>query len=254
MTPSTFIRHGNEGDFVTVEPGISVRDLGIGEASGGDYTLQLVRIEPEGAHVEDLHRHDERFSLAYVLNGWLDVEFAEIGVHRLRKGTVVPAFNGPTHRELDAGDGLELLLLVTQKDTIGHDREKIVLQHADEGERTARPNDQLVVRDFGLEALTGGRMVARALEARAACDDAGDRHSHGVDFQVVYVARGWLDVDFSDLGRVRLEQGSAAVQSSNVIHSALAHSDDLLLIEIVTPAKYSTTMAGAADTVTAGTR
>ena len=77
MTLPTFIRHGDEGGFVPVEPGISVRDLGIGEATGGDYTFQIVRIEPEGAYVENLHRHEEGFSLAYVLKGWLDVEFAD---------------------------------------------------------------------------------------------------------------------------------------------------------------------------------
>ncbi len=63
--------------------------------------------------MEELHRHDEGFSLAYVLKGWLDVEFEQIGVQHLGLGTVVPAFNGPVHRELTCGDGLELLLLVT---------------------------------------------------------------------------------------------------------------------------------------------
>ena len=255
MSSSTFIRYGHEGAFEPGEPGVSVRDLGIGEATGGEYTLRLVRLEPEGARVADLHRHDERFSLAYVLNGWFDVEFADLGVQHLGTGTAIPAFNGPTHREIDAGDGLELLLLVTQKDMIGHDQEKIVLQREGDVASTARPGDQLVTRDFGLEALTGGRMVARELKAVAACDVAGARHSHFVDFQAVYVARGWLDVEFSDVGQVHLEAGSVALQRPNVVHSALAHSDDLLLIEIVTPARYSTEMAPSlVDAVGAGAR
>jgi quercetin dioxygenase-like cupin family protein len=93
-----FIRHGDEGSYELVEPGISVRDLGIGEITGGEYTLQLVRIEPEGAHVADLHRHDERFSLAYVLNGWLDVELSDLGRVRLEQGAVVLQRPGVLHR------------------------------------------------------------------------------------------------------------------------------------------------------------
>jgi hypothetical protein len=46
-----------------VAPGIFVRDLGLGESNGGEYTVQVV--QPEGARVEHLHRHEEGFSLAY---------------------------------------------------------------------------------------------------------------------------------------------------------------------------------------------
>jgi quercetin dioxygenase-like cupin family protein len=99
----------------------------------------VVRLEPEGAHMQKLHRHDEGFSLAYVLKGWLDVEFEEIGVQHLGPGTVIPAFNGPTHRELTCGDGLELLLLVTQKPMSADDRQRIVvLQERDAEYRAAR--------------------------------------------------------------------------------------------------------------------
>ena len=51
-----------------------------------------------------------------------------------------------------------------------------------------------------------------------------------------------------------MEQGAVALQRPNVVHSAVAHSDDLMLIEIVTPAKYSTTVAQPAEAVAAGTR
>jgi len=96
---------GTEGAFQPATPGIFVRDLGVGDLTGGELTAQVVRIEPEGAYVEELHRHDEGFSLAYVLQGWLDVEFEEIGIQHLGLGTVIPAFNGPRHHELACGDG-----------------------------------------------------------------------------------------------------------------------------------------------------
>ena len=63
----TYVRHANESTFQPVEPGIFVRDLGVGALTNGELTAQVVRIDPEGAYVEKLHRHDEGFSLAYVL-------------------------------------------------------------------------------------------------------------------------------------------------------------------------------------------
>jgi quercetin dioxygenase-like cupin family protein len=235
---STLIRHSNESQFEQVESGISIRSLDIGE-NPGDYTLQVVRIEPEGAYVELLHRHDEGFSLAYVLKGWLDVEFQEIGVQHLGLGTVVPAFNGPTHHELDAGDGLELLLLITQQNLRDDDAEKIVLQRDGDVEYRTASSGDLAYRDFELGELTGGRILARSLTARSDGLSQGDWDVANAQFQFVYVAGGWLDADLQDGGTVRLEKGSVAIQVADVGRRAMAHSDDLVLIEVVTPARTS---------------
>src|SRR5262249_39614869 len=126
--PTTHVRHATESKFELVAPGTFVRDLGVGALTNGELTAQVVHLEPEAARVEKLHRHEEGFSLAYVLKGWLDVEFKEIGVHHLGPGTVIPAFNGPMHRELDCGDDFELLLLVTKKSVSGDGRQGIVVQ------------------------------------------------------------------------------------------------------------------------------
>ena len=239
----TLIRQAGDGTYEPTEPGITIRDLGVTEATGGDYTLLLVRIEQEGAYIEHLHRHDERFSLAYVLSGWLQVEFQEIGIQMLGPGTVVPAFNGPTHHELDAGDGLELLLLITQKDMIGNDREKIVLQF--EGDTPEHDNvlPGFLCRDFGLTELTGGRLTARRLTAMPGTATNIQWHHHQPDVQFVYVARGWFEGEYNGSGTVRLEQGALAVHHPGVPHMSVAHSDDLVLIEITAPANYATEMA-----------
>lgn len=246
--PGTLIRQAGEGGYEAAEPGITIRDLGVTDATGGDYTLLLVRIEPEGAQVEELHRHDEGFSLAYVLSGWLQVEFAEIGVQTLPVGTVIPAFNGPTHRELDAGDGLELLLLVTANDMIGHDNEKIVLRFEDE---TPYQDDVAIgfrCRDFDLAELTGGRLTARALRPIPGVETDHQWHQHDYDAQFLYVAEGWFDVEYADSGIVRLEPGAMVLQRPGVPHIVRGHSDDLLLIEMTLPATFETEIvAGPAE-------
>jgi len=238
--PRTHVSHASEEAFQQVAPGISVRDLGIGDVTGGEFTAQVIRIEPEGAHVEALHQHEEGFSLAYVLKGWLDVEFEEIGVQHLGPGTVIPAFNGPVHRELDCGGELELLLLVTQKRMRDEDRHRIFVQQERDAEYKPGLRDYFVYRDFGLEELTGGRMVAHAIKVLPGKHPHGQWHTHDLGFQFVYVADGWVEFDYEDIGKVRLEKGSAVYQPPKIRHAEVAHSDDVLILEVVTPGEFET--------------
>src|SRR5436190_3612503 len=77
----TYVRHANEGEFQLATPGTFVRDLGVGDITDGELAAQVVRIEREGAYIEELHRHDDGFSLAYVLKGWLDGIRGDRGQH-----------------------------------------------------------------------------------------------------------------------------------------------------------------------------
>jgi quercetin dioxygenase-like cupin family protein len=231
----TYVRHANEGEFQPVEPGIFVRDLGIGDITGGELTAQVVRIEPEGAYVENMHRHDEGFSLAYVLSGWLDVEFEEIGIQHLGPGTVIPAFNGPMHHELRSGDGFELLLLVTQKSMSADDRQRIVVQQERDAEYKAGLGDDFLYRDVGLKELTGGRMVARAIKVLPGKHPHGQWHTDNLHFQLVYVADGWVEFEYEDIGTVRLEKGSMAYQPPMIRRAEVAHSNDVVILEVLTP-------------------
>ncbi|HSD09831.1 MAG TPA: hypothetical protein VLF14_02535 [Candidatus Binatia bacterium] len=233
--PRTYVRHANEGEFQPVSPGNFVRDLGIGELTGGELTALVVRIDPEGAYVENLHRHDEGFSLAYVLKGWLDVEFQQIGVQHLGPRTVIPAYNGPMHHELACGDGFELLLLVTRKSMSGDDREHIVVEQERDAEYGPGPTDSFLVRDFGLKEPTGGRMVAHAIKARPGGHPNGQWRTHDDRFRFVYVADGWVELEYEDIGTVRLEKGAMAYQPPMIRRTELAHSDDMVLVEVVTP-------------------
>lgn len=238
--PPTFIRRADEGPFQLVEPGKYVRDLGAAEVYGDEYKALVIRIDPEGGHKENLHRHAEGFSLAYVLKGWLEVEFKEIGVPHLGPGSVIPAFNGPTHRELACGDELELLLLTTPKNMKGDGDEKVVVQRARESDYTSGYRDDFVFRDFGLRELSGDRITARAIKAVPGIRARDQWHIHDVQFQMLYVAEGWIELDFDDVGRIRLEKGATLYPAPRVRHMEVAHSDDMLLIEIATRGDYVT--------------
>ncbi len=230
----TYVRHGDEGEFQPATPGIFVRDLGVGDLTGGELTAQVVRIEPEGAYVEELHRHDEGFSLAYVLQGWLDVEFEDIGVQHLGLGTVIPAFNGPKHHELTCGDGFELLLLVTRKSMTGDDKQRIIVQQERDAPYKAGLRDYFQYRDFGLNGLTDGRMVAQAIKVLPGRRPRRQWHTPDPRFRFVYVADGWAEFDYEDIGAVRLEKNAMAYQPPMVRHAEVACSNDAVIVEVVT--------------------
>jgi quercetin dioxygenase-like cupin family protein len=234
----TYVRHANEGEFQLATPGTFVRDLGVGDLTGGELTAQVVRIEPEGAYIEELHRHDEGFSLAYVLKGWLDVEFAEIGVQHLGPGTVIPAYNGPRHHELACGDGFELLLLVTRKSMSGDDRQRIIVQQERDAPYKAGLKDNFLYRDFGLMPLTGGRMVAQAIKALPGKRPHRQWQAGSPDFRFLYVADGWAEFEYEDIGAVRLEKNSMVYQPPMIRHAEVARSDDVVMVEVVMPPEF----------------
>jgi quercetin dioxygenase-like cupin family protein len=95
-------------------------------------------------------------------------------------------------------------------------------------------------RDLGVAEASGGRVGAHVIRARGGSETAGETHHHGLEFQLVYVLRGWVDFEYAGVGRVRLEAGSSVVQPPGIRHAELAHSEDLELLEITLPAAFET--------------
>jgi quercetin dioxygenase-like cupin family protein len=95
-------------------------------------------------------------------------------------------------------------------------------------------------RDLGVAAATEGRVGAHVIRARGSSAMPGEQHHHALDFQLVYVIRGWVEFDYAGVGRVRLEAGSSVVQPPGIRHVELAHSEDLEMLEITLPARFET--------------
>src|SRR5262249_46075955 len=144
------------------------------------------------------------------------------------------------HRELTCGDGFELLLLVTQKSMSGDDAQRIVVQQERDAGYKAGLGDYFLYRDFGLKELTGGRMVAHAIKVLPGKHPHGQWHTDNLYFQLVYVADGWVQFEYEDIGTVRLEKGSMVYRPPMIRHAEVAHSDDLVIVEVVTPGEFET--------------
>lgn len=95
-------------------------------------------------------------------------------------------------------------------------------------------------RDLGMVPLTGGRVRAHVIRPSKPCDKPGDLHLHTLDFQMVYVLRGWARVHFEGVGEVRFEEGSCMYQEPGIHHRVLEYSDDYTVIEITIPADFET--------------
>ena len=114
------------------------------------------------------------------------------------------------------------------------------LSHARDADWNAGLRAFFAYRELGVAAATEGRVGAHLIRARGASAAAGEHHSHALDFQFVYVLRGWIEFEYEGVGRVRLEPGSSVVQPPGIRHVELAHSDDLEMLELTLPAAFST--------------
>lgn len=116
------------------------------------------------------------------------------------------------------------------------------VSHAREARWDAGLRSFFAYRDLGVAAATGGRVGAHVIRARDGSATAGEQHHHDLEFQLVYVLRGWVEFDYEGVGRVRLEPGSSVVQPPGIRHTEIAHSADLELLEVTLPARFGTTV------------
>ncbi len=95
-------------------------------------------------------------------------------------------------------------------------------------------------RDLGIKAATGGRVGAQVIRARPGGVSVPGWHTHDVDFQMIYVTRGWFRFEYEGYGEVTLQPGACVHQPKGIRHRELGHSDDAELIEITLPADFAT--------------
>lgn len=100
-------------------------------------------------------------------------------------------------------------------------------------------------RDLGIAGATQGRFGAHVIRAVPGKKSPAAWHQHDLDFQMVYVTRGWVVFEYEGSGEHVLREGSCVLQPPGIRHRELRHSDDLELIEITSPADFATEDAEA---------
>ena len=90
------------------------RDLGITEATNGQFRAHVVRIKKDGPgahdlHTTGLHQHLCDFQMFYVLTGWIRFVYEGQGEHTFREGDCVLQPAAIVHNELECSDDVEVL-------------------------------------------------------------------------------------------------------------------------------------------------
>jgi quercetin dioxygenase-like cupin family protein len=117
---------------------------------------------------------------------------------------------------------------------------KLSVSHVDEAEFSGGLRGFFEYRDLGIKEATDGKVGAHVIRAIPGKHAVGDKHIHNLDFQMVYVLKGWVKLWYEGTGEVTLKTGSCVHQPPGIRHQEIAHSDDLELIEIVLPADFET--------------
>lgn len=96
-------------------------------------------------------------------------------------------------------------------------------------------------RDLGIAAATGGLATAHVIRMTAPFDATlSQRHHHNVEFQLVYVLKGWFTTDFEGHGAELMKAGSCWLQPPGIRHTVVGWSEDCELLEIILPAEHET--------------
>ncbi|WP_317055114.1 cupin domain-containing protein [Roseovarius rhodophyticola] len=100
-------------------------------------------------------------------------------------------------------------------------------------------------RQLGIAEATQGKFGAHVIRAVPGMESPAEWHSHDLEFQMVYVTRGWVVFEYEGEGEHILREGSCVLQPPGIKHREVRHSDDLELIEITSPAEFGTSLEDA---------
>ena len=128
---------------------------------------------------------------------------------------------------------VQAALMPSQKFTVSH------LNEADfkgEGLRSYS-----AYRDLGVAAATNGLATAHVIRMVGPfTEQLSQRHHHEVEFQLIYVLKGWFKSEFEGNGVHVMKEGSSWIQPPGIRHTVLGWSDDCELLEIILPAEHET--------------
>lgn len=95
-------------------------------------------------------------------------------------------------------------------------------------------------RDLGVTAATTGRLRAQVTSAEAGMSQPTGWHIHKCEAQLVYMLKGWIELEFAGEPLCRLEAGDSILIPGNTPHNEIRTSDTFELLEVSLPAEMGT--------------
>ena len=117
-----------------------------------------------------------------------------------------------------------------------------ISHHRDEDFRADGLRAYAQYRDLGIADATHGLARAHVVRLIGPCDPAvvSKLHYHDVEFQMVYVLKGWVKTYMDGIGETTFQLGSCWTQPPNIRHLIMDYSDDVELLEVILPADFKT--------------
>ena len=97
-------------------------------------------------------------------------------------------------------------------------------------------------RDLGVAEASSGVARAHVIRLIGPCEPeiVSKLHFHDVDFQMVYVLKGWVKTYMEGIGETMFNEGSSWTQPSRIKHLIMDYSDNVELLEVILPADFKT--------------
>ena len=97
-------------------------------------------------------------------------------------------------------------------------------------------------RDLGIKDATHGLAQAHVIRLQGPCnpEEVSKLHYHDVEFQMVYVLKGWVKTYMEGQGEMMMKEGGCWTQPPRIRHMILDYSDDVELLEVILPADFKT--------------
>jgi quercetin dioxygenase-like cupin family protein len=120
--------------------------------------------------------------------------------------------------------------------------QRFVLSHHREEDFDQGLRPYSAYRDLGIAPATNGMVQAHVIRMTKpfTAGEVAIPHYHDVDFQMIYVLKGWFRSEFEGQGAHTFHAGSCWIQPPKIKHTVLGYSDDCELLEIVLPADFDT--------------
>jgi quercetin dioxygenase-like cupin family protein len=120
---------------------------------------------------------------------------------------------------------------------------RFAFSHADESDFKSGLRTYADYRDLGFTEATRGAAVAQVIRFKPPCtDEVRVWHTHAVEFQMIFVLRGWIVTEMEGHAPETMRVGSSWTQPPNMRHRVVDYSDDCEVLEVVLPANFATDM------------
>ena len=121
-------------------------------------------------------------------------------------------------------------------------KQRFVVSHLNESDFQTGLRTYAHYRDLGISRATDGLVQAHVIRFVPPCrpEEVSKLHYHDVEFQMVYVLKGWIKSELAGQGAHTMRAGSCWIQPPRIEHKVLDYSDDCEVLEIILPADFET--------------